>query len=544
MSFDAQSDATPADHHQAARAEAYELIVDVQTIDRIDRIDHARDLEADAQRRGWSDVRALAAYVRIFRCAHSAPELQDTSSHIEEFLRWAMFDDDALAIALARVARAIQAHYLGTSSRQLDDLALAFAAAERIEVATDRALALHEIACYFHELHLWELATDLYDEVGRLITGLDVPRSLAGSLSANRRYALACELLHACEYGRADDIRARAERVHELAATPLHVSVPYEWRPSIDGMMAICLTLADSQIPAQARNLGAREKQEDVDSGIGRIEQLLTTDLQSAFNGLMVAGLLRGVLAWHHLEQGRDELAEPHVAASWDLIAASGEPNFRSFGLWLRARLATRQLSPEDRQAILDHQRATMRTAENAREALSRTIRVRLQTERLRVERDRFAKDSLTDPLTGLANRRDLEARLDDLAMPSTLIIFDIDRFKPINDRFGHDVGDTVLRAIGQVLQRCVRPGDLAARLGGDEFILLLDTADPRVATRRGNEVLECIRSHTWHDIDSGLRVTASMGVASGDSSGATLYRSADRALYSSKRASGARSDA
>jgi len=143
-----------------------------------------------------------------------------------------------------------------------------------------------------------------------------------------------------------------------------------------------------------------------------------------------------------------------------------------------------------------------------------------------------------------LANRRDLEARLDDLAVPSTLIIFDIDRFKPINDRFGHDVGDTVLRAIGQVLQRCVRPGDLAARLGGDEFILLLDTADPRVATRRGNEVLECIRSHTWHDIDSGLRVTASMGVASGDSSGATLYRSADRALYSSKRASGARSDA
>jgi diguanylate cyclase (GGDEF)-like protein len=101
-----------------------------------------------------------------------------------------------------------------------------------------------------------------------------------------------------------------------------------------------------------------------------------------------------------------------------------------------------------------------------------------------------------------------------------------------------------VLRRIGRILRDCVRPGDLAARLGGDEFVLVLDTADTDVADvaiRRGHEVRDRIRAETWPSVHPALTVAASVGVACGQQGAMALYRAADEALYTAKRAGGGR---
>ncbi len=92
---------------------------------------------------------------------------------------------------------------------------------------------------------------------------------------------------------------------------------------------------------------------------------------------------------------------------------------------------------------------------------------------------------ALIDPLTGLFNRRYAEKRLKEeisrsqrKGYPLTLVMFDLNDFKRINDQFGHSAGDTVLKAFSDCLSRAVREADLAARLGGDEFVMLLTECD------------------------------------------------------------------
>ena len=139
-----------------------------------------------------------------------------------------------------------------------------------------------------------------------------------------------------------------------------------------------------------------------------------------------------------------------------------------------------------------------------------------------------------SDPLTGLLNRR---AFLD-LAVGrggnQRLLLIDIDHFKTINDRLGHDKGDEVLCAVAHALQSA-RPADsLAVRLGGEEFALLLPAA--RQHECRPEDVLAMIRRHP---MPMGIRVTASMGFAEGPvhthDDWKRLYRFADAALYRAK---------
>ena len=92
---------------------------------------------------------------------------------------------------------------------------------------------------------------------------------------------------------------------------------------------------------------------------------------------------------------------------------------------------------------------------------------------------------ALIDPLTGLFNRRYAEKRLKEeisrsqrKGYPLTLVMFDLNDFKRINDQFGHSAGDVVLKAFSDCLSKAVREADLAARLGGDEFVMLLTECD------------------------------------------------------------------
>ena len=160
-------------------------------------------------------------------------------------------------------------------------------------------------------------------------------------------------------------------------------------------------------------------------------------------------------------------------------------------------------------------------------------------------------QDALTDSLTGLANRRsfDLElaaifARASSLSpalSPAHLAMVDIDHFKQVNDCHGHDIGDEVLRIVGEILLANVRPDSLVARVGGDEFGLLLPRAGPRYTARIATRLCELLASRPLVVRGSPEvieRITLSIGVAgchAGESS-VEWYARADAALYEAKR--------
>ena len=151
-----------------------------------------------------------------------------------------------------------------------------------------------------------------------------------------------------------------------------------------------------------------------------------------------------------------------------------------------------------------------------------------------------FGNHAEHDSLTGLLNRRALLHRLEDAserhpARALSLVFFDLDGFKRINDEHGHSVGDRVLEQIGTVLTELVREDDLAFRLGGDEFALLL----PDGGEREAKIVVERIVGTFATNIDPFLRsLTASFGFAAGrfDQEPDELLRIADEAMYEAKR--------
>jgi len=166
---------------------------------------------------------------------------------------------------------------------------------------------------------------------------------------------------------------------------------------------------------------------------------------------------------------------------------------------------------------------------------------------RLRGDLRGAVHDALTDPLTRLANRRAFNLELGVLdarasgSSPAHLAMVDIDHFKQVNDAHGHDIGDEVLRIVGEVLVAKIRRDSVVARLGGDEFGLLLPGASSHYAVRiaiRLCEFLESrpliIRGHP----EVSERITLSIGVAawhSGESIARWCAR-ADAALYQAKR--------
>ena len=153
---------------------------------------------------------------------------------------------------------------------------------------------------------------------------------------------------------------------------------------------------------------------------------------------------------------------------------------------------------------------------------------------------------ALVDPLTGLNNRRFLEnhlaTMLDNARMrraPLTLMILDIDHFKQVNDTYGHDAGDEVLKGFADRLRGVVRGGDLLCRLGGEEFVIVMPGVDVAAAARIAERARLAIEEEPFviDPATGAISVTVSIGVAghAPDDDAAALYRRADRALYRSK---------
>ncbi len=154
---------------------------------------------------------------------------------------------------------------------------------------------------------------------------------------------------------------------------------------------------------------------------------------------------------------------------------------------------------------------------------------------------------AVTDPLTGLFNRRKFEEVLNQEVSralrygPVSLLVIDLDRFKLVNDRYGHQAGDDALKAAAQILQSSCRTTDTCARIGGDEFAIILPHSDPSAAQVVRQRIQQQIARAMVPTAAGQLSICLSIGVATlpGDAgSGAELVAAADAAMYRVKQAS------
>ena len=154
---------------------------------------------------------------------------------------------------------------------------------------------------------------------------------------------------------------------------------------------------------------------------------------------------------------------------------------------------------------------------------------------------------SVHDPLTGCLHRTPgLEALSAELRrakrsnLPLSVLMLDVDEFKQINDRYGHQCGDLVLGAIGRRLQHTLRGSDVKCRYGGDEFILILPDTPLHGAQQVANGILKEIMAYPVEHSGSTLSATVSIGIActeTGDADAKTVIERADKALYCAKKA-------
>ncbi len=181
--------------------------------------------------------------------------------------------------------------------------------------------------------------------------------------------------------------------------------------------------------------------------------------------------------------------------------------------------------------------------------------RVRTQIKRRKVSEylyrrlEERVEQACRDPLTGMFNRRYLEEHLQGMISDSTrcekglsVIMADIDFFKSVNDNYGHDNGDQVIRQFSSRIQKNIRRMDMAFRIGGEEFLIVLPKTDPKKAHIVGERIRAIIEDTPFKisEGDGSITVTASIGLTSasgeGDSMDAILKR-ADEALYEAKKA-------
>ena len=217
-----------------------------------------------------------------------------------------------------------------------------------------------------------------------------------------------------------------------------------------------------------------------------------------------------------------------------------------------RAADLERQAFRELSELQLSLERATLETTAARRESDALAAKNRQLAEahaelerranQLEGLQEQLREQAERDWLTGLHNRRYLARELERLteerlAVPLSLAVLDLDHFKSINDRFGHDAGDQVLVRVAGLLCDVLRAGDIVVRSGGEEFLILMPLTDARAAAACCERIREAIHDETWGRIADGLTVTTSAGVASthDPSDLEALVKLADQRLYEAK---------
>ena len=166
------------------------------------------------------------------------------------------------------------------------------------------------------------------------------------------------------------------------------------------------------------------------------------------------------------------------------------------------------------------------------------------ETAELKVNLENKNREAMYDALTAIPNRLFYEKRVkEDIARwkrfdtPLSIAVWDVDKFKSVNDTYGHKAGDKVLKAIAQILNKRIRETDFLARYGGEEFVMLLPGTVEEETLRLANELRKAVEECAFHYNNEAVNITISCGISgfrTGDTLGVVFER-ADKALYQAK---------
>lgn len=167
-------------------------------------------------------------------------------------------------------------------------------------------------------------------------------------------------------------------------------------------------------------------------------------------------------------------------------------------------------------------------------------IRRKRYQERLRADLDRSLEMAVTDPLTGLRNRRYVRRHLEGVLRNAgaSVLLIDVDRFKSVNDTYGHAAGDVVLRAVAERVRGHLRAADVVARYGGEEFLIVMSASPAEDAALVAERLRGAIAAEPVLADGHALNVTASVGVATAEAGASSddVVAAADAALYRAKK--------
>jgi diguanylate cyclase (GGDEF)-like protein len=385
------------------------------------------------------------------------------------------------------------------------------------------------------------------------------------------------------------------ERIEELLALTIELGSPWEEAISRNdlacyrqqqGDHAAAVSELDRALAAAARVEGANDfalgviysTRADIQLLLGRPEDALadaerSIELLSAAEDpnpyVLGASVRADVQARMALGQLEDALKAGEGALGWlgdrvpqtrSLILSTLASTLRDAGRLEQAYDALARSAELERQAFrelselqLKLERTTLE-ASAARQTSSALAAKNRQLAEAHSELERRARElealqgqlqeqAERDWLTGLHNRRYFARELERLLSERrsdwfSLAVVDLDHFKSINDRFGHEIGDHVLARVAALLCEVLRQADIVVRSGGEEFLVLMPQTEMHAATACCERIRARIRNEPWERTAAGLQVTASVGVASTNDPDqlAALARAADQRLYDAKR--------
>jgi diguanylate cyclase (GGDEF)-like protein len=498
----------------AAHVAAYEMLELSQNEYAADRI---TPLLAEAEANEWFEVVFMLRYALLARVM---PAGGDPGDHLAAMFTAARAADDLALTALSLATQAEHSAY-DPASGQEDEGTLARAVAMlegRGGSPVDRPTAYVACGLAYQARGLWELEEEMYARAAAELTvplppPLDRAQELTGRVVLINQ--LEAQLAGACalfEIGERDRARAYAGRRPEPTAEQLR-HLPRQFARDLVGVRYLLAAIAQEPEPEP-------------------FEAALEASAEPIWPGYRACILLgRSVRL---LDGGHPAEAAELAQRALPDLDANYLPTVRTLALHLAA-------AGDSAPSALRYAAELAQLRWRARLRLLVSSRARLEAERVMLENEHLARRAYVDELTGLANRHAYARQIARMRRARTdhaiaVLMIDIDRFKQVNDRYGHGIGDEVLRRIGALLLEHSHAGDLVARLGGDEFIIVLDQVRRPEAVVRGEALVRAVATHHWRELAEHLEVTVSIGLACGAAQLVDeLLRTADENLYRAK---------
>ncbi|MEE8599745.1 sensor domain-containing diguanylate cyclase [Euzebya tangerina] len=487
---------------------AYEVLVACQIHDAADYTDQISRSLRLAQDAGDDEAEATWMFVDVVASVLTgSPDVQDRVDHmVRRTLELNRPVWHATGLALSAVSGHDHTHVTGRLETLAEAVAILMANARPSRAY---ARALNAVALAYSADRMWELGEEFFARTQQVINSIDDVAMQVGTV-VNRLSLAVNEASDLIRLGSFKDAQERARVALEVEQLHSRAHVTGE-EPQL------------VWIPRALRSLLVYppEPEFDVDAweALGSSRHRL-------------GALLTGAMA---IENDDPDRAEALLDIVVRYPVPIEEPMAAKLASWLEARIAAHGIEPSARDGVMTQVNQLSEEIMQIREALSAMALASIEARQQEEETAELRRLSAEDALTGVANRRAFDAILDLRAGKKTaLLLIDIDRFKTVNDRFGHQVGDEVLRRVASAITAATRERDTVCRIGGDEFAVVLSTAEQALADRIATRILSEVSTIDWAQLAEGLEIDVSVGTSTART--ADVYRLADEALYEVKR--------